>query len=585
MRSTRRGDDCASLALLALACALFALGCRDPYPHPRFLGAGNETPRRGGTLRFAMDSDVSTADPALAQDTVALIVARLVYDGLVDYAPGSTAIVPALAERWEVSGDGLVYTFHLRPGARFSNGRTVTAQDFVYSWERLLNPHRIASPGAENYRGIDGYDDYREGRAAHLRGVAALDAHTLTVRLSKSDGTFLHVLAMRYAAPIPHEVVERIGDDRFGVEPVGAGAYRVERWEKGSRIVFRRNPHYWNAPRPWLDRIVFEESIARHLQFMRFVAGEMEYAHTYSLAAADLLWLSRNDAWRHRVVRTPIAAVGAFMMNTEMRPFDNVHVRRAVTFAIDREALSRARNRRILPAWSLYPPAIPGHRDDPPNRQRYDLDAARREMRSAGYPDGYPDEVDLWIGEGETGLLYGQIIQADLRRIGLRTRIRQASSSIYYSSLGRRHSIQMGFTAWNMDYPDPANFIEPNFHSRGIRNENSTNYSFYRNPALDDLLDRGRTEADPARRVAMYQEAEQHLLRDAPWAFLYNTVDVNVLQPYVRGWQHHPVWAHYVGDAWLDLPLRAWTESERSRQASFGPLAMFASPFARGGSR
>jgi len=562
--------------MLVLALCALVAGCRDPHPTPRFLGAGATAPRRGGTLRFAYDSDVTTVDPALAADVVAGIPTRLLHEGLVNYAPGSTEIVPAIAARWTASPDGLTYTFHLRPTARFSTGRVIVCEDFVYAWERLLNPRRIASPGAENYRLLRGYDAFREGRAPHLAGVACPDPRTLQVTLSAPDRTFLHVMAMRFVSALPRESVEAVGDERFGRAPVGAGPFLLERWEPNVRMVFRRNPYYWDAPRPYLDRIVFELSVARHLQFMRFVAGELDFAHNYSLATADYLWMLGNAAWRPYVSRSPNATIGAFMANCEMAPFDNIHVRRAVSLAIDRDSLCRARNHRIAPAWSLYPPGIAGHRADNPLRQRYDPDAARREMALAGYPNGLDDEIELWIGEGEAGLTYGQIVQADLRRIGLRVRIKQASGSVYYSALGRRNTVRLAFTGWSMDYPDPSNFIEPSFHSRAIQAENSSNHSFYRNPTLDALLDRGKVEADPAARIRLFEQAEDILLRDAPWTFMYTPLDIHVVQPYVRGYVPHPVYTDYVGDLWLDLPLRRFVQAQASRRDALGPLGFLA---------
>lgn len=578
MRSTPRPSGLIALALALVVIGAAVVSCRDPHLQPTYMGAGLPGPRRGGTFRFAFDADVRTLDPHLANDVVAGIPGKLLFDSLVDYAADTPTIVPSLAERWEVSPDGKRYTFHLRPNARFSNGRRVVSEDFRYSWERLLNARRIPSPGAENYRLIDGYDDYREGRAPHLRGVLTPDPATLVVNLSAADQTFLHVLAMRFAAAVPSEVVERMGDEAFALAPVGAGAFMLERWEQGTRMTFRRNPYYWNAPRPYLDRIEFELSVARHLQFMRFLAGEIDFAHTYSLSTSDLLWVRRNQAWRPYVTRAPVASIGAFMMNTQMRPFDNVHVRRAVTYAIDRESICRARNNRIAPAWGLYPPGIPGYRANLPNRQRYDVDAARREMALAGYPNGYPEEIDLWLGDGDAGTIYGQLIQADLARIGMRVRLHQAALSVYYASLGLPNTVSLAFDGWVMDYPDPANFIEPNFHSRAIQAENSSNHSFYRSRELDDLLDRGKTEPDHAARIGLYQQAEEVLLRDAPWAFVYTPVEDSVVQPYVRGYAPHSVWSYYVGDVWLDLPRRAWHAERLAHTRSLGALAAFADP-------
>lgn len=571
-----------------LAAALVSLGagaCRDPYPHPSYRGAGSAVPHRGGTLRFAFDSDLTTVDPARASDTLAAVPTRLVHEGLVNYAPGSTEVVPALAERWEVSADGRTYTFHLRPGITFSDGAAITSDDFRYSWERMLNPRRIPSPGAENYRLIVGFDAFREGRAAHLAGLETPDPRTVVLRLTDADRTFLHIMAMRFVSVVPRHVLERIGDERFGQEPVGAGPFTLERWEPNARIVMRRNPRYWNAPGIYLDRIEVELSVARHLQFMRFLAGEIDYAHNYSLGTADYLWLLNNRAWRPYVVRQPGTLIGGFMMNTEMPPFDNVHVRRAVTYALDRDAIARARNYRITPAWSLYPPTVPGYRARNPLHQRFDLAAARREMALAGYPDGLPEEVTLWLGEGETGTIYGDLVQADLRRIGIRVRQRPAAFSIYYATLGRRRTVQLAFTGWQMDYPDPSNFIEPNFHSRAIHDEQSSNYAFYSNPALDRTLDRAKIEPDAAARIGLYQQAEDTLLRDAPWAYMYTSLNTFVTQPYVRGWAPHPVWPDYLGEAWLDLPLRRYVAGRESHRRALGGLAAFATPFTPMGAR
>lgn len=568
-------------ALLA-AVALLATACRDPYPHPRFRGAGATTPHRGGTLRFAYDSDLNTIDPALANDTLAGIPTRLVHEGLINYASGSTELVPALAERWEVSPDGRAYTFHLRPNITFSDGTPITSEDFRYSWERLLNPRRLPSPGAENYRLIVGFDDYREGRAAHLAGVETPDPRTLVVRLADADRTFLHVMAMRFVSVVPRHVVEPMGDERFGQAPVGAGPFVLERWEPNARIVLRRNPRFWNAAATHLDRVELELSVARHLQFMRFLAGEIDYAHNYSLSTADYLWLLGNRAWSPYVVRQPGALIAGLMMNTEMAPFDNVHVRRAVTYALDRDAVARARNYRIGPAWSLYPPTVAGYRAENPLRQRYDVSVARREMALAGHPHGLPDEVTLWVGEGETGGIYGDLIQADLARIGIRVRQRPAAASIYYAAIGRRHTAQLAIDGWQMDYPDPSNFIEPNFHSRSIQEEQSSNHAFYRNAEVDRMLDHAKVEGDRAARLALYQQAEDQVLRDAPWAFLYTPLNIFATQPWVRGWTPHPVWNDYFGDAWLDLPRREWVAARAAHARSLGPFAAFAAPFGGG---
>lgn len=240
--------------------------------------------------------------------------------------------------------------------------------------------------------------------------------------------------------------------------------------------------------------------MARHLQFMRFLAGELDYAHNYSLSTADYLWLLSNRSWRPYVVRQPAPLIGGFMMNTEMAPFDNVHVRRAVTYALDRDGIARARNNRISPAWSLSTPR--------PSRATARTtpcgSASTSTPRAGKWPSRlsqrHPRGGHALARRGRDRNIYGDLVQADLRRIGIRVRQRPASGSIYYATLGRRRTVQLAFTGWQWTSPDPSNFIEPNFHSRSILDEQSSNHAFYSNPRLDQLPSTApRSRATPTR--------------------------------------------------------------------------------------
>jgi ABC-type transport system substrate-binding protein len=556
----------AALTVLALGVLFGSVsGCREPYPQPRLQGAGHREPVRGGIFRYAFDSDIRSLDPHVAYDELSGAVVHMLFDTLVDYAPGTTELTPSLAERWEISPDGLQYTFHLREGVRFHNGRAMTAEDVRLSFERMLDPQRVPCPGTSFYHLIDGFEDFQEHRAAHLRGLEVLDARTVRFRLTQPDQTFLNALALPFAAPIPVEVADALGRDRFGQQPSGTGPFELERWETGSRVVLRRNSHYWQAGRPYLDGIVVETGIARYLQFMRFQRGDLDHVHTASLSTADYMWVHEQPAWRPYVIDRPDISMYALSMNTEKPPWNNVHLRRAVAFAIDREAMARSRNYRIRPLGGIYPPGMPGYDEHLPGAHHYDLARARQEMALAGYANGLPGEHELWVTEGEAGAAYGQLIQADLARIGIHIRLRQASFAVFLATTQRRGAVEMTLSAWSQDYPDPSNFIETLFHSRNIQDENAQNVSFYRNPRLDELLDRARIEPDHERRLEMYREAERIVVADAPWAFMYTVVRTEVNQPYVRGYQMNPVFAHDFRNVWLDLPVRPFTSGGRSR--------------------
>jgi ABC-type transport system substrate-binding protein len=550
--------------------------CREPYPRPRFRGAGHAEPVRGGTFRYAFDTDIRSLDPHVAYDELSGAAVHMLFDTLVDYAPGTTDLVPSLAERWEQSPDGREYTFHLRPGVRFHHGRALTADDVRRSFERMLDPQRVPCPGTSFYHLIDGFEDFQEHRTPHLRGLEVVDPHTVRFRLTQPDQTFLNAMALPFAAPIAVEVAESLGRDAFAQHPVGAGPFALERWETGSRLVLRRHPHYWRAGEPYLDRIVIETSLARHLQFMRFQRGDLDHVHTTSLSTADYLWVHEQPAWRPYVIDAPDISMYGVAMNCEIPPWNNVHLRRAVAFAIDRESIARSRNYRIRPLGGIYPPGLPGYDPQLPGAHRYDLAIARQEMALAGYAQGLPGEHEFWITEGDAGAVYGQLIQADLARIGIRIRLRQASFAVFLETTQRRGAVPLSLSAWSQDYPDPSNFVETLFHSRNIQQENAQNQAFYRNPQLDALLDRARVEPDHARRLEMYREAERIVVADAPWAFMYYVVKTEVNQPYVRGYQPNPVFAHDFRHVWLDAPYQRFAARERVARDPWQALAALA---------
>lgn len=266
-------------------------------------------------------------------------------------------------------------------------------------------------------------------------------------------------------------------------------------------------------------------------------------------------------------------------MNCELPPFDNVHVRRAVAFAFNRHSWSRVRSGRLRPTGQPVPPGILGYNADLPGQQYYDLEKAKEEMRLAGYPNGYPHRIDLWLGDGATGRTYGELAQADLKEIGLDIRVKQVAFAVYLQETGKPRTAQMLLTGWNQDFPDPADFLDILFHSRAIHEHDSENKAFYRNPELDALLDRARVERDRDARRRMYEEASSIVARDAPWAFGWNDLDFRAWQPYVRNYEQHPVWDHEYRFVWLDMPRRRIATIFDTRAGSrFGALFPLGGP-------
>lgn len=527
---------------------------------PRYLGAGNETPRAGGTFVFAAGSNIHTLDPHFAYDTLSTAACRLLYDGLLDYDYDGEMIPSLAASLPVVSEEGRVFRFELRDGIKFHNGREITAEDISWSMHRLLS-ERIGSPGYPFFKSIEGASSYHAGEAERIEGIVVIDDKTLEFRLDEADQTFLNALAMPFAYPIPREHVEPLeraeGVDAVGRHPVGAGPFAFARWERGVQVEFQRFDDYW-APAARPDRMVFLENISGDVASARFRNGDLDII--YRPSKVNRLFLRSAPAWEPYQAEVPSPSVFALGLNCELPPFDNVHVRRAVAFALDRRKMEKLNPGEVIAASQVLPPMLAPYDPELPTRQGFDLDRAKREMRLAGFPDGLEEPVTVWVrGEGDIRL--AQLFQQELKAIGIEIELKQVTFATYLRETGKPRVAQAAFTGWHQDFPDPSNFMDILFHSRSIHPQNSENRSFYRNPKLDQILDRARAETDRESRLSLYAEANAILAEDAPWAFLFYPVDMFAWQPYVKGFRPHPVWLNEYRHVWLDLPRQRVSQS------------------------
>jgi ABC-type transport system substrate-binding protein len=569
MRSTPKTDRqsrprrvAVSVAVLAAALALGWIVTNFPQAPvgPRYVGAGHEAPQAGGTFMFSAGSNIHTLDPHFAYDTLSTAACRLLYDGLLDYDYDGNMVPGLAAELPAVSDEGRVFRFTLREGTKFHNGREVTAEDISWSMHRLLS-ERIGSPGYPFFKSIVGAPAYHTGKADQVEGVVVVDDRTIEFRLDEADQTFLNALAMPFAYPLAREHVEALeqaeGVDAVGRHPIGTGPFTFARWERGVQVEFDRFEEYW-APGPRVDHMIFLENIQADVASARFRNGDLDIV--YRPSKVNRLFLRESEAWAPYRAEVPSPALYALGLNCELPPFDDVHVRRAVAFAIDRSKFERLDPGRAIAATQVLPPMLPPHDPDLPTGQVFDLDQAREEMRLAGFPNGLSEPVMLWV-RGESEVRVAQFFQQDLKEIGIEIELKMVSFATYLKETGKPRVAQAAFTGWHQDFPDPSNFMDILFHSRSIHPENSENRSFYRNPQLDAILDRARAEVDRDVRLALYAEANAILAAEAPWAFLYYPVDMFAWQPYVKGFRPHPVWLNEYRNIWLDLPKRRVSQS------------------------
>ncbi|MCA9582209.1 MAG: ABC transporter substrate-binding protein [Myxococcales bacterium] len=554
---TRSAPIAASLALLALA---LLPGCPNPPEAPRWQGAGHEEPQYGGTFKARVDSNIRGLDPHVSFDENSNIGIRLLFDGLLDY-DDKTKLVPSLATSMpELQPDGKTFRFTLRKGVYFHDsplfpggkGREVTADDVKWSLTHMMAP-KTHSPGFVFFTAIEGATEFREGKAGDLRGVRVVDRYTVDITLEKPDQTFLNAMAMTFAYPVPKENYEAHPHD-VGLHPVGTGPFVFEEWERDVRLNVTKNTNYWRKDFPYVDRIVVQEQVTPDVAAMRLRNGDID--HLDGPRQPDYIALRNAEPWKPYVGFEPGVTVWGIYMNCDMEPFTNVHLRRAVAFALDREKIQKVSFGRRRPTGQMLPPQLMGYREDLEHRQYHDLEKAKEEMRLAGYPNGLDQTVTFTAHSSETAKQLAEFVQEDLKQIGIKIEIRQVAFATYLQETGIPGRVQMAISGWNQDFPDPADFLDVLLHTRSIHPKNSENAAFYSNPVLDELLDRARIETDPAKREQMYVEANNIVAHDAPWAFLFNPVEFEAWQPYVKGYSMHPVWSKNFRSVWLDHPRR-----------------------------
>ncbi|QPC43559.1 ABC transporter substrate-binding protein [Kaustia mangrovi] len=480
-----------------------------------------EEPHMGGTMTVTYKDDVSTLDPAIGYDWQNWSMIKSLFDGLMDYRPGTTELVPDLAEGYEISGDGKTYTFTLRQGVKFHNGREMTADDVKYSLERVIDP-KTQSPGAGFFGAIEGFEALNSGEADTLSGVEAVDDYTVRITLSRPDATFLHVMALNFAHVVPKEAVEEWGQD-FGKHPVGTGAYSMEEWTLGQRVVFARNEDYYKEGVPRLDKIVFEVGQEPIVALLRLERGETDIAGD-GIPPAKFLQVTKDPKYEGMIVEGDQLHTGYVTMNVAMKPFDDVRVRKAVNMAINKDRIVRIINGRAAPANQPLPPLMPGYAEDYEGIP-YDPDGAKALLAEAGYGDGF--ETELFVANTDPQPRIAQAIQQDLAQIGIKAQIKALAQANVIAAGGEKDQAPMiwsGGMAWIADFPDPSNFYGPILGCGGAV-PGGWNWSWYCNEELDKRAVAADAMVDTAKqdeRIAEWRDIFVAIQEEAPWAPIFN---------------------------------------------------------------
>ncbi len=483
--------------------------------------AQEAAPKAGGDIVITYKDDVATLDPAIGYDWQNWSMIKSLFDALMDYEPGTTELRPDLAESYEISDDGTVFTFHLRDGVTFHNGRALTAEDVKYTLDRVTNPE-TQSPGAGFFGSIKGYDDVATGKATSLSGVTTPDARTVRIELSRPDATFLHVMALNFAHVVPREAVEEFGPD-FGRHPVGTGAFKLADWTLGQQLVFEKNAHYRRQGVPYLDSITFQIGQEPIVALLRLQQGEVDIPGD-GIPPAKFQEVMNDPEQKARVVEGGQLHTGYVTMNVRMEPFDKLPVRKAVNMAINKDRIVQIINGRAVPANQPLPPSMPGYVKDYEG-YAYDPEGAKALLAEAGLADGF--DTELYVMNTDPQPRIAQAIQQDLAAIGIRASIRSLAQANVIEAGGTEDGAPMiwsGGMAWIADFPDPSNFYGPILGCAGAV-PGGWNWSWYCNEALDARAAEADAIVDPARaeeRYAAWGSIYTDIMKDAPWVPVFN---------------------------------------------------------------
>ena len=465
--------------------------------------------------------DISTLDPAIGYDWQNWSMIKSLFDSLMDYNPGTTDLVPDLAESFEISDDGLVYTFKLRQDVKFHNGRGMTADDVKYSLDRVANP-KTQSPGAGFFGSIVGFDDTAAGTADGLAGVEVVDDYTIRISLSRPDATFLHVMAINFSSVVPKEAVEEHGAD-FGTNPVGTGAYSMTDWTRGQRVVFERNKDYYQVGLPRLDQITFEVGQEPIVALLRLERGEIDIAGD-GIPPAKFLATMKDPEFKDQIIEGSQLHTGYITMNVKMEPFDDLRVRQAVSMAINKDRIIRIINGRAVAANQPLPPLMPGYDPDYVGLP-FDIEAAKKLLAEAGLGDGFTTE--LHVANTDPQPRIAQAIQQDLAAIGIKADIKSlAQSNVIAAGCepDQAPMIWSGGMAWIADFPDPSNFYGPILGCAGAV-KGGWNWAWYCNAELDERAKLADAMTDPSQAEARIEEWKKiftAIQDDAPWVPIFN---------------------------------------------------------------
>ena len=544
----------ARLLCSAVIAALLLGACAPAREAPPDAGAtavrwfGDTSPPVGNVFRFNLGAEPETYDPGLAVGQPDGRVARLLFEGLTREHPQTLEPQPGQAYRWTLSPDGTTYTFHLRPGIQWSDGRPVTAHDFRWSWLRVLKPE-TASRYAGFLFAVVNAEAYNKGelKDPDQVGLEAPDDSTFIVHLAAPVPYFLYLTQFYTCLPVPRWTIEQHGNRwTLPANIVNNGAFKLDYWRQNNRFEFVKNPRYWESASVRLDRVIGFCVDDLNTSFNLYKAGVIDWSPSGYLPSQFIPYMRDYGDFKHGDYQ----GVYFYSICIKKPPLDNPDVRRALKLSVDRDAIANDLLKRSRRPWGNFAPSgYPGY-DNPPGIT-YDPVRAREYLARAGYPGGkgFP-KFSILINTSEDHRRIAEAIQAMWKReLGIPVEVLnqewgsylQATTALQYD-VARR--------SWIGDYLDPNTFLSCYITGDG------NNRTGWGDPRYDAMLRAAAKELDPAKRFAILREAEVLLLDEGPVIPIYHYSTNEMVKPYVRGIYRTALDIHPLTHVWIDHDWR-----------------------------
>ncbi|EOX8977902.1 ABC transporter substrate-binding protein [Enterobacter hormaechei] len=528
-----------SLLTAGVLCASTATWAAN-VPAGTQLAEKQELVRNNGT-------EPASLDPHKVESDVEFNIISDLFDGLVSVSPAGE-IQPRLAEKWE-NKDNTVWTFHLRPGITWSDGTPITAEDIVWSWQRLVDP-KTASPYASypgSMRIVNGTDIAEGKKAPESLGVKAINDSTLEVTLTQPNAAFLAMLAHPSLVPIDKVLVGRFGDKWTKPEHfVSSGAYKLSQWVVNERIVAVRNPKYWDNEHTVINKVTYLPISSEAADVNRYKAGEIDIVYTVPINQFAQLKKTLGS----ELDVSPQLATYYYQFNTTRPPFNDARVRKALNLALDKDIIAdKVLGQGQRPAWLISQPDIGGVKLQNPDYASWPMDKriaeAKKLLAEAGFNDNHPLSFNLLYNTSESHQRIAIAASSMWKKnLGVEAKLQNQEWKTMLDTM-HTHNFDAVRYAWIADYDDAATFLNT------FRTGDSQNTTQYSNPDYDRALVNAAKSKTAEERGKFYQQAEDLLGRDVPAIPVYHYVRTHLVKPWVGGFTPDKLGYYYTKDMYI----------------------------------